>query len=264
MYLNYYGLKQQPFSITATGSCFYRSDFHEEALAHILYGINERKGLLLLTGEVGTGKTTTCKVLMGKLPTHYKSSLILNPYFNATQLIQAVLDDFGISSKGKSKLAMIQTLNEFLLKTHQDNSTAVLIVDEAQDLSAAQLEQLRLLSNLETDYAKLLQIVLVGQPELRDKLSQYKLRQIKQRVAVQYTLNPLSKEDIKKYIEFRISAQHGSVIFSEDAINEIYAYSGGIPRLVNTLCDRALLAGFAQECIHINKDIIVQCINELK
>lgn len=264
MYLNYYGLKQSPFSITATGSCFYQSNFHEEALAHVLYGINERKGLILLTGEVGTGKTTTCKVLMGKLPSHYKSSLILNPYFNATQLIKAVLDDFGIKAQGKSKLAMIQALNEFLLKTHQDNSTAVLIVDEAQDLSAAQLEQLRLLSNLETEYAKLLQIVLVGQPELRDKLSQYKLRQIKQRISVQYDLNPLSKNDIKNYIDFRISQQHGSVIFCQEAIDEIYAYTGGIPRLVNTLCDRALLAGFAQECIHINRDIIIQCISELK
>lgn len=264
MYLNYYGLKQSPFSITATGSCFYQSDYHEEALAHVLYGINERKGLILLTGEVGTGKTTTCKVLMNKLPSHYKSSLILNPYFNATQLIKAVLDDFGITVNGKSKLAMIQALNDFLLKTHQDNSTAVLIVDEAQDLSASQLEQLRLLSNLETDYAKLLQIVLVGQPELRDKLSQYKLRQIKQRVAVQYTLSPLSRGDIKNYIEFRIAEQHGSVIFSEDAINEIYSYSGGIPRLVNTLCDRALLAGFTQECIHISKEIVMQCIEEVK
>lgn len=263
MYLNYYGLKQSPFSITATGNCFYQSDFHEEALAHVLYGINERKGLILLTGEVGTGKTTTCKVLMEKLPSHYKSSLILNPYFNASQLIQAVLDDFGIKAHGKSKLHMIQALNEFLLKTHQDDSTAVLIVDEAQDLSASQLEQLRLLSNLETEYAKLLQIVLVGQPELREKLSQYKLRQIKQRISVQYNLSPLSKNDIKNYIDFRISQQHGTVIFSQEAVDEIYAYTGGIPRLVNTLCDRALLAGFAQECIHISRDIIVQCIAEL-
>lgn len=264
MYLQYYGLKQTPFSITATGSCFFQSDYHEEALANLLYGINERKGMIMLTGEVGTGKTTTCKVLMNRLPNHYKSSLILNPYFNANQLIRAVLEDFGVVSPRKNKLDMINSLNKFLLETHQEGSTAVLIIDEAQDLTASQLEQIRLLSNLETDYAKLLQIVLVGQPELREKLSQYKLRQIRQRISIQFNIKPLKKEDLRDYIQFRISQEHGLITFTQGAYDAIYEFTGGVPRLTNILCDRALLAGFAKEVLHIDRELVTDCINEIR
>ena len=264
MYLDFYDLKQSPFSITATSSCFYQSNLHEEALANIQYGINNRKGIMLLTGEVGTGKTTVSKVLMSRLPVEYKSSLILNPYFNANQLIRAILEDFGIAPAKKNKLDMVNTLNDFLLKTYSQNSVAVVIIDEAQDLGAAQLEQIRLLSNLETDYAKLLQIVLVGQPELREKLSQYKLRQIKQRISIQFDIKPLTKNELVQYIEFRISQENGRAKFTDRAYNLIYAFTGGIPRLTNILCDRALLAGFANEILCIDEDIIESCIQEIK
>lgn len=264
MYLEYYGLKEPPFSITSTGSCFYHSKLHEEALATLQFGINSRKGIMLLTGEVGTGKTTISKVLMNQMPANVKSSLILNPYFNANQLIRAILEDFGIQSPKKNKLDMINSLNEFLLQTYKENSTAVVIIDEAQDLTPTQLEQIRLLSNLETDYAKLLQIILVGQPELREKLSQYKLRQIKQRIAVQINIKPLALEDLKEYIEFRIKQENGTLKFTEDAYKCIYNFTKGIPRLTNILCDRALMAGFIKEVITIDTNIIEECIEELR
>ena len=264
MYLEYYGLKESPFSITATSNCFYHSQRHEEALANLMYGIKNRKGIMLLTGEVGTGKTTVSKVLINQLPANIKSSLILNPYFNANQLIRAILEDFGIQSPKKNKLDMVNTLNDFLLRTNSENSTAVVIIDEAQDLSASQLEQIRLLSNLETEYAKLLQIILVGQPELREKLSQYKLRQIKQRISISYDILPFTPDELIKYIEFRLLQENGTLTFSKAAYEAIYAFTGGIPRLANIICDRALMAGFIKEVFQIDKDIIEDCIKEIQ
>jgi len=265
MYLEHYGLKEAPFSITADSSLFFRSKHHNEALSTVLYGIKERKGIILLTGEVGTGKTTLCRVLLKEIPEEYKTSLILNPYFSPTQLLRAIVEDFGITLKRISKLDMIYSLNQLLIEASSNNSNAVLIIDEAQDLTGRQLEQIRLLSNLETEKHKLLQIILTGQPELRDKLELTSLRQIKQRIAVSYHIQPLDKDEIKNYINFRIESTGSlNINFDNSAFEKIYNFSKGIPRLINVLCDRALLAGFARNRQVIDENLINLCIKELK
>ena len=265
MYLEYYGLKEAPFSITADTNIFFKTKSHQEALSTIHYGIKERKGLLLLTGEVGTGKTTLCKVLLKELPKEYKTSLVLNPYFNTTQLLRAIVEDFGIKLSKYSKLDMIYSLNKLLLEAASTESNAVLIIDEAQDLTNRQLEQVRLLSNLETEKTKLLQIVLAGQPELRDKLELVDLRQIKQRISVAYHIRPLEKDEIKEYISFRLEITGAfNINFDEKATECIQEFSQGIPRLINILCDRVLLAGFAKNRNIIDEELIKMCIDELR
>ncbi|MFC1514643.1 ExeA family protein [Candidatus Omnitrophota bacterium] len=265
MYLEHYGLKEAPFNITADGSLFFKSKNHQEALSTLLYAIKEKKGIILLTGEVGTGKTTLCRVLLRELPKEYKTSLILNPYFSPSQLIRAIVEDFGITLKRASKLDMIYSLNQLLLRTAENSSNAVLIIDESQDLTTKQLEQIRLLSNLETEKQKLLQIILVGQPELRDKLDLDSLRQIKQRIAISFHIQPLSSEEIKNYVDFRLRLVGAlNLKFSDDCFEAITEFSKGIPRLINILCDRALLAGYAKDRNVIDRDLIRTCIEELR
>ncbi len=265
MYLEYYGLKEAPFTVTADSSLFFKSKHHQEALSTLIYGIKERKGLILLTGEVGTGKTTLCKVLLKELPPEFKTSLILNPYFSPSQLLRAIVEDFGIKLKRFSKLDMVYSLNQLLIESASQQSNAILIIDEAQDLTARQLEQIRLLSNLETEKYKLLQIILVGQPELREKLELSSLRQIKQRISVSYHILPLEKEEVEKYINFRLElAGAFNLKFSPGCFEYIYEFSKGIPRLINILCDRALLAGFAKNKRVIEEGLIKLCIEELR
>lgn len=265
MYLKYYGLKEAPFTVTADSNLFFKSKQHQEALSTILYGINEKKGLILLTGEVGTGKTTLCKVLLRQLPSEYKTSLILNPYFSPTQLLRAIVEDFGIPITRFSKLDMVYALNELLISTNTQGFNAVLIIDEAQNLTVRQLEQIRLLSNLETEKHKLIQIVLVGQPELKEKLELKSLRQIKQRITISYHILPLKKNEIKKYIDFRLKLTCAfNVEFKECAYDCIYEFSKGIPRLVNIICDRALLAGYAKNRKTIDEALIKLCIEDLR
>jgi general secretion pathway protein A len=265
MYLEHYGLKQAPFNITADGSLFFKSKNHQEALSTLLYAITEKKGIILLTGEVGTGKTTLCKVLLKELPQNFKTSLILNPYFSPSQLIRAIVEDFGIGLRRVSKLDMVYSLNQLLIETAQNNSNAVLIIDESQDLTSQQLEQIRLLSNLETEKHKLLQIILVGQPELRQKLQLNGLRQIKQRIAVKFNMMPLGASEIKEYINFRLELVGAlNLRFTEDCYETIYQFSKGIPRLINVLCDRALLAGYAKDRNVIDNELIHICVEELR
>jgi len=265
MYLKYYGLKEAPFSITADSSLFFKSKSHREALSTVLYGVKERKGIILLTGEVGTGKTTLCRVLLKELLKEAKTSLILNPYFNTTQLLRAIVEDFGIRLSRFSKLDMIYALNQFLIETVSTESNAVLMIDEAQDLTNRQLEQIRLLSNLETEKTKLLQIVLVGQPELKEKLELTALRQIKQRISVAYHILPLEKEEIRDYINFRLELTGAfNIKFDGKSFDYIYEFSQGIPRLVNILCDRSLLAGFAKNRNVIDENLIRICAEELR
>lgn len=266
MYENFYGLQERPFNVTADPSFFYSSRRHKEAFSHLVYGIRERKGILEITGEIGTGKTTLCRTLLNHLDKDTKTAFILNPYFSQVQLLQAIIADFGMNIKSKTKLALITALNNFLLLEANCGNNVILLIDEAQNLSAKQLEQIRLLSNLETEKFKLLQIILVGQPELCEKLEKPNLRQLNQRIAVRYHILPLEPDEIEEYIKHRlqVAGAKSKIEFNRDAIEAIYIFSGGTPRLINILCDRALLAGFVLETNIITAQIINKCIEELK
>lgn len=265
MYRELYNLKANPFNITCDSRFFFESSSHKEALSALLYGIQEKKGIILITGEVGTGKTTLCKALLEKLPGTVKTSLILNPYFSEVQLLQAIIEDFGLKFVKKSRLDIIKKLNSFLIEVNSSGGNAVLIMDEAQNLTARQLEQIRLLSNLETPQGKLLQIVLCGQPELVQKLSKFNLRQVHQRIFVKHKLIPLREEEVKDYIEFRLrKAGTSQIDILPESYKVIYAFSKGVPRLINMLCDRALLLGFVKEKRIFDQSIFQDCIGELK
>jgi len=266
MYLAHYGLKAFPFNITANPDFFYESRSHEDALSTLLYGISERKGIMSLTGEVGTGKTTVCKALLNRLSGKAKTSLILNPFFNQNQLLEAALQDFGVMPIGaKSKLALVNQLNSFLIESNASGVAAVLVIDEAQNLSTQQLEQIRLLSNLETAQDKLLQVVLSGQPELEQKLAKHNLRQLKQRIAIKCSLSPLKKDEIEQYVRHRLDkAGKTDLEITAQSFDTIFSFSEGIPRLVNTLCDRAMLCGFAKGTKQLTHEIFTECIKELQ
>jgi general secretion pathway protein A len=265
MYASFYGLKTLPFNITSNPNFFFESVSHKEALSCLLYGISSKTGLMLITGEVGTGKTTLCKTLLSKLPPEVKTSFILNPCFSDVQLLSAIIEDFGLHLEKKNRLEIVRKLNEFLVDINSKGHTAVLIIDEAQNLNARQLEQIRLLSNLETSEAKLLQIILVGQPELKTKLEQFNLRQIRQRICVKHDILPLAQEEVKNYIEFRLkTAGEPDIDILPESYSLIYEFSKGIPRLINALCDRALLYGFVKEKKTFDAETFKACIEELK
>ncbi|MBU1122516.1 MAG: AAA family ATPase [Candidatus Omnitrophica bacterium] len=258
-------LRKSPFNITSDPKVFFESNSHKEALATLQYGIRERKGLILMTGEVGTGKTTLCKTLLNRIPAGVRTSLIMNPYFSEVQLLRAILEDFGREAKNKSRLNIINELNAFLVRISLEGGNAVLIIDEAQNLSSRQLEQIRLLSNLETSDEKLLQIILVGQPELDKKLRKFNLRQIRQRIFVKYTIAPLREEEVRQYVEFRLNkAGETDIVISSASFKVIYEFSQGIPRLINMLCDRVLLLGFIKEKISFKEEDFKECIEELR
>lgn len=265
MYLDLYGLKKSPFNITSDPQFFFESQSHKEASAALLYGIQEKKGIILITGEVGTGKTTLCKSLLNILTSDVKTSLILNPYFSEVQLLRAIIEDFGLTLIKKTRLDIIKRLNSFLVDVALTGGNAVLIVDEAQNLSSRQLEQIRLLSNLETSQEKLLQIVLVGQPELITKLKKFDLRQIYQRIFIKYHLLPLKEEEVKGYVEFRLQKAGAQEIdILPESYKIIYGFSKGIPRLINKLCDRVLLFGFVKGSKIFTPDMFRVCIKELE
>ena len=265
MYLDFYGLKESPFNITSNPDFFFESSSHKEAFSALLYGIHQKKGIILITGEVGTGKTTLCKTLLKKFSRDIKISFILNPYFSEVQLLNAIIQDFGLATERKSRLDIVNTLNSFLVDTAIKRGNAVLIIDEEQNLSLRQLEQIRLLSNLETSHEKLLQIILMGQPELMEKLKLPQLRQIYQRIFIKYTLYPLKEEEIRAYVEFRLQkAGRTDIDILPESFQVIYEFSKGIPRLVNMLCDRALLLGFAREIRVLNEEVFRICIEEIK
>ena len=249
MYLDYYGLSEPPFDITPNPRFLFYSGKHREAFNHLLYGIRERKGFVQLTGEVGAGKTTLCRAMLEHLDTHYATALILNPVMSPNELMKAIAVEFGLPVNGLDRLDTLAVINEFLLQQVERGQDTVLIIDEAQDLTDELLEQVRLLSNLETDNRKLLQIVLMGQPELRDRLNNPRLRQLRQRITVRYHLQPLSRFEVTQYIQHRleVSGAKGAPYFTQPALWRVFSYSKGIPRLVNAICDKALLAGFVQQ-----------------
>jgi general secretion pathway protein A len=268
MYHSFFHLKENPFNITADPDFFYSSARHQEAFAHLKFGIDQRKGIILLTGEIGTGKTTLCRSLLENIDRHVKTALILNPEFSHQQLIRLILNDLGIDSAGKNKFSLIESLNRFLLHENGLGNNVAVMIDEAQNLTVRQLEQIRLLSNLETGKHKLLQIILVGQPELLVKLKLPSLRQLNQRIGVRFHILPLEKNDIKKYITHRlriasVNPSRPHLSFSNEAMDAIFELSQGTPRIVNLICDRALLAGFAAETRSITAAQIRQAAQEI-
>ncbi len=265
MYCKFYGLNERPFNVTSDPAFFFLSRMHKEALSHLLYGVSQRKGILVITGEIGTGKTTLCRSFLNQVASNVKTAFILNPYFSELQLLEAIVRDFGITPKNKSKLGIITDLNRFLMSESQLGNNIVLIVDEAQNLKPNQLEQIRLLSNLETEKDKLLQVVLVGQPELNQKLNLYDLRQLRQRIMVRFHIMPLERDEIKSYIEHRlkIAGCEKGLEFTDEAIIEISHFSSGVPRLINLLCDRVLLAGFVAGTHRFEVPLVKKCVEEL-
>lgn len=254
MYNEYFGLNEAPFSIAPDPRYLFMSEQHREALAHLVYGFNSDGGFVLLTGEVGTGKTTVSRCLLEQIPDNTAIAFILNPKMTVQELLATVCDEFGIKypPDNTSIKIFVDLINSYLLEAHANDRKAVLLIDEAQNLSTDVLEQLRLLTNLETNQRKLLQIILIGQPELRDKLSEPGLRQLSQRIIARYHLDALSKKDISAYVSHRLSvAGLRDQLFPDALINKIYSLTGGVPRLINVLCDRALLGTFA-----MNKNLV--------
>jgi len=266
MYLDFYNLKEKPFNVTADPNFLYLSKKHKEAISHMQYGIQERMGFLEITGEIGAGKTTVCKALLNQLDQRTKTAFILNGNLSEAQLLQAITEDFGIQVKVKNKITMLNELNKFLLEQLKHGNNAVLIIDEAQNLKLSLMEQVRLLSNLETEKEKLLQIILVGQPELKEKLASAELKQLRQRITIRYHLPSLSRDESEGYVSHRLNVAgcNNGGIFEKGALEEIFRFSGGIPRLINILCDKSLLAGFASNKKTIDSDIVKKCANEIE
>ncbi|HDZ61816.1 MAG TPA: AAA family ATPase [Nitrospirae bacterium] len=266
MYREYFGLEELPFSITPDPRYLYMSERHREALAHLVFGINSNGGFVLLTGEIGTGKTTVCRCLLEQIPEDADIAFILNPKLTVEELLATICDEYGIRyPEGNTSIKVfVDLINSYLLNASANDRRAVLIIDEAQNLSTDVLEQLRLLTNLETNQRKLLQIILLGQPELRDKLSQPELKQLAQRVIARYHLGPLSKNDVQAYINHRLSvAGQGKQLFPTATINKLFRLSGGVPRLINVLCDRALLGAFVQGHTRVSKPTLTKAAREV-
>jgi general secretion pathway protein A len=265
MYNELYGFRESPFNITPDPRFLFFSDRHREAFNHILFGIRERKGFIQVTGEVGAGKTTVCRAILEELGPQVRTALILNPCLTSTQLLRAILTEFGLEAKS-DKVDCLHVLNQFLLEQLAEGNDVVLFIDEAQDLDFELLEQVRLLSNLETDQRKLLQIVLLGQPELREKLDERRLRQLRQRITVRYHLKPLTRPEMEQYIQHRLHVAGGNGLptFNRFALGSIYRYSGGVPRLVNAVCDKALLCGYVTGDDHLTWRHVRRAIRELE
>jgi len=249
MYKEYFGLKEEPFSIAPDPQFLYMSGRHREALAHLIYGMKADSGFVLLTGEVGTGKTTVCRCLLGQIPDNSEIAFILNPKLSVVELLATICDELEIAypANNHSVKIFIDRINLYLLKAHAEGKRTVLIIDEAQNLSIDVLEQIRLLTNLETDKRKLLQVVMLGQPELNRLLNQPELRQLSQRVTARYHLEPLSRDEIEGYLTHRLAvAGVERPLFPAKTIVKLYNLTGGVPRLINLLCDRALLGAYVK------------------
>ena len=266
MYLEYLGLREKPFSITADPAFLYLSRKHREALSHMVYGVRERKGFVEITGEIGTGKTTLCKALLRQLDPATKTALILQPQLSELQLLQSIVQDFGLNPmRGNNRLGLFTHLNRFLLEETQLGHNIVLVIDEAQNLSLRLLEQIRMLSNLETDKQKLIQIILVGQPQLREKLALPALEQLRQRIGVRYHMMPLDLNEVRTYIQHRLrmAGSDGALDWTPEGAEEVYRLSRGIPRLINLICDRSLLACYVFQVKRVDAEIVRHSYQEL-
>jgi len=265
MYQEFYGLREKPFALTPDPQFLYLSESHRTAIESLLYGIQQKEGFMVLTGDVGTGKTTICRALLEKLGGKIKTAVIFNSFLTEGKLLESILLDFGFPKTGRTKYDRIHALNQFLLQLLSRGENAILIIDEAQNLSTPVLEQIRMLSNLETEKEKLIQIILLGQLELDHKLRSDKLKQLNQRIMIRNHLLPLTRKETEAYIYQRlmVGGAQGNLTFSNSALNEIFKFSKGIPRLINLLCDRALLGGFVEQNFHIDKEIIQKAKNSL-
>jgi general secretion pathway protein A len=266
MYQDYFHLNEMPFSIAPDPRFLFMSERHREAMAHLLFGVQGEGGIVLLTGEVGTGKTTICRSLLDQLPENIDVALILNPLMSVEELLQTICEEFhiAVTQNRHGTKTFIDALNARLLTAHAQGRRAILIVDEAQNLDSAVLEQLRLLTNLETSSRKLLQIFLIGQPELNSTLARPEMRQVSQRVIARYHLSRLSRLEVYAYISHRLRISGASpLIFPEKLVNEIYRASTGIPRLINLICDRALLGTYSLSQQQVTQPLLRQAINEV-
>ena len=275
MYEEYYGFTEKPFSLTPDPKYLFKSASHANAFELLQYAIRRREGFVVITGDIGTGKTTLCRALLERIDNRTFTALVLNPFLAEEDLLRLVLQEFGVVSReeikrgrlaGVSKAELIETLNEFLLSLQRLGAQAVLIIDEAQNLPLQVLEQIRILSNLETEKEKLLQIVLVGQSNLKDVLRRPELRQLDQRVSIRYDLKPLSAEETAAYVQHRLSVAGGgaAVAFAPKALARVYRFTRGIPRLINLLCDRALLSGYSSHTNRITPDFVERAAESLE
>ncbi len=265
MYNDYFGFRETPFSIAPDPRYLFMTDQHREALAHLVYGLNSDGGCILLTGEVGTGKTTVCRCLLNQIPDGANIALVLNPKVTASELLATVCDELDIDCPENASIkTYVDRINRFLIDSHARGEKTVLIIDEAQNLDPTVLEQLRLLTNLETDKKKLLQIIILGQPELLDILSSDDMRQLAQRITARFHLKPLSREEVKAYVSHRLAVAGQNVqLFPDAAIKRLYQLSHGIPRLINILCDRALLGAYVQNQPNVDVKTLDQAAKEV-
>jgi general secretion pathway protein A len=265
MYKFFFGFRENPFKLVPNPAYLFLSKSHEEALAHLTYAVSQGEGFMEITGEVGTGKTTLCRAFLENLDQHTTAAYIFNPNLNSVQLLKAINDEFGIPSNAKNVKDLIDTLNAFLIEQKSNGKKTILLIDEAQNLTNEVLEQLRLLSNLETTKDKLLHIILIGQPELEEKLGSYELRQLEQRISLSCRLIPLNLKEVQNYIQHRIhvASEKTDIRFDSAAYRSIYKYSRGVPRRINIVCDRALLTAFGLDQQKITKGIVGSAIKEL-
>ena len=265
MYCAFYGFQERPFNLTPDPHFLYLNSHYREAYAHLVYGIRERRGFVVVTGEVGIGKTTLIQNLLNNLDENVEIAYIFNPILTITEFFAAIFDEFGIRPHSRDKHENLRIFNGFLLKCLKEQKIPVLVIDEAQNLSLKVLEEIRLLSNLETQKSKLLQMILVGQPELKEKLGRSELRQLNQRVVIRYHLPPLSPLEVKDYVRKRllVAGAADMNLFSNRALEMIARYSGGIPRLINVIGDNALLIGYAQGNRTIDEGIVGEVVSDL-
>ncbi|WP_018983549.1 ExeA family protein [Salinimonas chungwhensis] len=266
MYLNYFGLNDNPFSIAPNPDYLYMSPRHKEALAHLTFGLRESGGFVMLTGEVGTGKTTVSRKLLQQLPDNTQVAMILNPTLSAIELLATVCDELGISydpDKASLKYFTDKILSR-LARNHQSGMNTVLLIDEAQHLMPEVLEQLRLLTNLETNREKLLKVVLIGQPELQQLLKRNELRQLAQRITARYHLLPLTAPEVGAYMSHRLNVAHGDIsIFSPAAVRTVYRITAGIPRVINLIADRALTLSFTKQHAIVRKSVLLAAAEQI-
>lgn len=268
MYEEFYGFKELPFNVTPDPRFLYRSKSHRDALAYITYGIFQKKGFIAVTGEVGVGKTTVVNAFVDLFQPSLEVAFVFSTKFPFEQLLYLLCKDYGLDVDGMNKAQMLLRLNEYLIRQYEQNRSTVVIIDEAHNLSLEVLEELRMLSNLETRSQKLLQIMLVGQPELESILNMNDMRQLRQRIPGICRISVLDREEVKQYLNFRIgvvkSENNGGPYFTEDSYDEIFHYSGGIPRLINILCDRVLLIGYVSNSRTIDGRVIREGVRDLE